>query len=99
MFGSTGNVEEELIKGISESLVQRKAEACSTWDPNAVIAIAWGVKEEVDMANIEAVKSYMESVKEVTVPFEGSEVKVNILKAGIREKDGKGTLIYRYQLA
>ena len=30
MFGSTGNVEEELIKGVSESLVQRKAEACST---------------------------------------------------------------------
>lgn len=51
------------------------------------------------MAHIEEVKSYMESVKEVTVPFEGSDVKVNILKAGVREKDGKGTLIYRYQLA
>ena len=99
MFGSTGNIEQELIQGISESLTTRKAEACSTSDPNAVIAIAWGVKEEVDMDHIDEVKSFMESVENVTVPFEGSDVKVNILKSGIREKDGKGTLIYRYQLA
>ncbi|MDO5707347.1 MAG: hypothetical protein Q4P31_01730 [Andreesenia angusta] len=50
------------------------------------------------MDHFDEVKSYMESVKEITVPFEGSEVKVNILKAGVREKNGKGTLIYRYQL-
>ncbi len=30
MFGSTGNIEQELIQGISESLTTRKAEACST---------------------------------------------------------------------
>ena len=98
MFGSTGNIEEELKKGISESLTTRKAEACSTWDPEAVIALAWGVKEEIDMDHFDEVKSYMESVKELNVPFEGLEVKVNILKAGVREKNGKGTLIYRYQL-
>lgn len=58
------------------------------------MALAWGVKEEVPMEQVDAVQSYMESVDE----FEFDGKKAKILKAGVKARNDKGMLIYRYQL-
>lgn len=58
------------------------------------MALPWGVKEEVDINDAEAVNSFMESATEVEV--DGQVAK--ILKAGVKSKNDKATLIYRYQL-
>jgi hypothetical protein len=58
------------------------------------MALAWGVKEAVAIDHADAVAKYMESVDEVEV--EGQKAK--ILKAGVKERNGEATLIYRYQL-
>lgn len=58
------------------------------------MALPWGVKEPVAIEYAEAVSKHMESVDEVEV--EGQKAK--ILKAGVKERNGEATLIYRYQL-
>lgn len=58
------------------------------------MALAWGVKEPVAIDYAEAVAKHMESVDEVE--FDGQKAK--ILKAGVKERNGEATLIYRYQL-
>ncbi len=99
MFGSTGNIENELKTIIFDSLTQRRIDTRSACDSNAYLSVAWGMREDIYIENIDMVRSYMRTAKELTLIFEGEEVKVDILKAGIREKDGKGTLIFQYQLA
>lgn len=58
------------------------------------MALPWGVKASVAIEQAEAVTKYMESVDEVEV--DGRKAK--ILKAGVRERNGEATLIFRYQL-
>lgn len=58
------------------------------------MALPWGVKEPVAIEHADAVSKYMESTEEVEV--EGQKAK--ILKAGVKERNGEATLIYRYQL-
>lgn len=58
------------------------------------MALPWGVKEEVDVNQVDAITSYMESASEIEVDGQ----KAKILKAGVKAKNDKATLIYRYQL-
>lgn len=97
MFGQDGNFEEALKNSISASIKDRLENACETWDPKAVIAAAWGVKEKFDPSQADALTEYLNSIAdtEFTVPS-GEEVK--FLKGGVRVKGDDATLIYRYQV-
>lgn len=51
------------------------------------------------MDNIEKVKEYMNSVKELVFKLRGQEIKVDILSFDIRDGNDGAELIYKYQLA
>lgn len=99
MFGETGKIEEELTQLIFESLTQRRIDTRGACDSNAYLSVAWDMREDIYMPNIDLVRSYMRDAKQVKFIFEGEEVKVDIVKAGMRAKDGQGTLLFQYQLA
>lgn len=97
MFGSTGNYKEELIALIEENLREREAGACDTWDPAAVVALPWGVKVDVDPAKAGEVEDFM--TRNVDEDIEISEDRViQVLKAGLKQKNDQNILIFRYQL-
>lgn len=97
MFAQDGNIEKALIDSIAISLVRREREACSTWNPESVLAVAWGVKEIISAENVEAVKSYIQSVIGKSILI-ADGVEVVVLEGDVKEQKGQFILIYRYQL-
>lgn len=59
------------------------------------MALPWGVKESVAPEAAEEVSSFFESIAGTKVDC-GDDVTVEILKAGVKERKGVYTLIYRY---
>ncbi len=62
------------------------------------MALPWGVKEEVAADAAEAVTAYMESVQGTELQLTDGTT-INLMKAGVKERKGTYTLIYRYQIA
>ena len=94
MFGQDGNLENALLESIRASVADRIAALCDTWDAAAALALPWGVKEAVAVEQAEAVGQFMENIGEIEV--DGRTARV--LKAGVKERNGEATLIFRYQL-
>ena len=94
MFGQESNLEEALRESIRASIGERNAALCDTWDAGAALALPWGVKEAVSVEQAQAVSEFMENIGEIEV--DGRTAK--ILKAGVKERNGQATLIFRYQL-
>ena len=61
------------------------------------MALPWGVKGEVSEDVAEDVENYFKSIEGQKVDC-GDNVTVEVLKAGVKERKGKHTLIYRYVL-
>ncbi|MCT4618112.1 MAG: hypothetical protein N4A62_01845 [Marinisporobacter sp.] len=61
------------------------------------MALPWGVKEMVEPTQADTVINYLENIEGTKITLDSGMV-VNILKAGVKERKGKYTLIYRYQL-
>ncbi|KNF07540.1 hypothetical protein CLPU_15c00340 [Gottschalkia purinilytica] len=61
------------------------------------MALAWGVKEEVEPQYASAVSEHIEKIQGTEIELESGE-KAKILKGGVKERNGQATLIYRYQL-
>ena len=97
MFGSTGNYKEELIKLLEENLQERADGACDTWDPQAVMALPWGVKVDVEPANAEEVDAFMNGIVDEDIEISDGR-KVKVLKSGLKQKNDQNILIFRYQL-
>jgi hypothetical protein len=62
-----------------------------------VLAGAWGVMKEVDPEQVEGLKEYIEALEGTRVVLDDGKA-AEILKADIKERKGKATLIFRYQL-
>lgn len=98
MFASDGNVKKAFIDSIVNSIKERKENACSTWDPVAVLATAWGVKEMVDLSHAEAVQEYVRSISGTEMILDDG-TKTSFLKGDVKIKSDQAILIYRYQIA
>jgi len=97
MFGQDGNFEKALDESIVASIKDRIENACETWDPKAVIAAAWGVKEKVDPSQADAITEYLEGIEDTEFTVSSGE-EVKFLRGGVRAKGDDATLIYRYQV-
>ncbi len=97
LFASDGNVEKALRDSITNSIKERKENACATWDPVAVIATAWGVKETVDLSHAEAVQQYVRSISGTEMTLDDG-TKVSFLKGDVKIKPDQAILIFRYQV-
>lgn len=97
LFAHDGNVEQALKESIMKSLEERKANACDTWNLASVLALAWGVKELVDLDRVNEVKGYITSLVGSNVELEPG-LEVTIFKGDVKERKDKAMLIYRYQL-
>ena len=62
-----------------------------------MLAGAWGVMKEVGPEQVEGLKEYIEALEGTQVTLDDGKV-AEILKADIKERKGKATLIFRYQL-
>lgn len=61
------------------------------------MSLPWGVKEAVDPANADAVKTFVTSLSEQSFSMpSGNEIKV--LKADVKERKGAYLMIMRYQI-
>lgn len=96
-FAESGNFEEALLNSVEASLQERKEKLCDTWDPEAALGSAWGVKGYVKKENIEAVKDFFLNKKDSIITLSNDD-KVKILKGDVKEKEDEGILIFRYQL-
>ena len=92
-----GDMKKALQNSIEESLKDRADNACATWDINAVLAVAWGVKEQIEVADADEVQKFMEETAGSVVEL-GNGEKVDFIKGGVKVKGDKALLIYRYQL-
>lgn len=97
-FETNQNVEDAFKASIHASIAERKAAICDTWDPEKVMALPWGVKGEVSADMADDVEKYFESIQGQKVDC-GDNVTVEVLKAGVKERKGKHTLIYRYVIS
>ncbi len=61
------------------------------------MAVAWGVKEELDPKNAATVKQYIEGLVGSNITLETGQ-EVAILKGDVKERKDKAMLIFRYQL-
>ncbi|WP_430882729.1 hypothetical protein [Fusibacter sp. JL216-2] len=62
------------------------------------MALPWGVKGEVSADMAEDVEKYFEAIQGQKIDC-GDNITVEVLKAGVKERKGKHTLIYRYVLS
>ena len=97
LFAHDGKVKEALVNSLVNSISERKAAICETWDEAKVMALPWGVKAEVEPEHGKAVGEYMESVEGTKIELPSGKV-AHILKTGVKERKGKYMLIYRYEL-
>jgi len=97
LFAHDGNVEKALKDSIMNSIEERKAKICDTWDPVKVMALPWGVKEDVEPQYTEDVEKFMAGIEGSSITLDSGQ-KAVILKSGIKERTGQYTLIFRYQL-
>ena len=97
MFPENGKVKEDLSQLIIDDLAKREAEACSTWDIDATLKLPWGAKAEVDSEYAEEVKEYFDEIQGNLIAID-DERRVKIIRGGVKERKGKFTLIFRYQL-
>lgn len=97
LFAYDGNVKKAFIDSIINSIKERKANICETWDYDKVMSLPWGVKESVDAQHAETVSKYISNIEGTNITLESGEV-AKLLKAGLKERKGKYMLIYRYQL-
>ena len=97
MFPENGEVKEDLSQLIIDDLAKREAEACSTWNIDATLKLPWGAKAEVDPEYAEKVKEYLNEIQGNLITID-DERKVKIIRGGVKERKGKFTLVFRYQL-
>ncbi|MDD4583799.1 MAG: hypothetical protein PHR60_06365 [Eubacteriales bacterium] len=62
-----------------------------------MLAGAWGVKENVDLNQVENLKEYLKTITGIKLELESGE-NVKILKADVKERKGEAFLLFRYQL-
>lgn len=97
LFANDGNVEQALKDSIMKSVEERKTDMCETWDASTVMALPWGVKENVEPEYADAVNEYIKEVEGCEIAL-NLEIVAKLLKAGVKERKGQYILIYRYQL-
>ena len=97
LFAHDGNVKEALENSLLNSIKARKASLCETWDEAKVMALPWGVNEQVEPEHGKTVGEYMESLQGTKIEFSPGKG-AHILKSGLKERKGKYMLIYRYEL-
>ncbi|MDD3851114.1 MAG: hypothetical protein PHS13_05785 [Firmicutes bacterium] len=62
-----------------------------------MLAGAWGVKEEVNLDQVEGLKNYITTIEGTQIELDDGKT-AKILKADIKERKGENILIFRYQL-
>ena len=97
MFGQNNLYQEELISLLLTSIKERQNEICDTWDAVKVMALPWGVKEELEPQAAEGLKSHLETILDTVLQL-NDEFKVKILKADVKERKGRYLMILRYQI-
>lgn len=97
MFPENGKVKEDLNQLIIDDLAKREAEACSTWDIDATLKLPWGAKATVNPEYADEVTEYFNAIEGNLIAID-NERKVKIIRGGVKERKGKHTLIFRYQL-
>ena len=97
LFAHDGNVEKAFKDSIMNSVKEREAEICDTWDAVKVMALPWGVKEDVEPDKADDVKTYIEGVADTKIALDSGKT-ATILKVGLKERKGQYKLIYGYQL-
>ena len=95
LFAHDGDVEKALKQSIAASIKERLDTMCDTWNPGAVMATAWGVKENVNLAHAEAVQAYVRGLTDTEIQMEDGP-KVTFLKGDVKIKPDQAILIYRY---
>lgn len=95
LFAHDGDAEKALKQSIAASIKERMDTMCETWDPKAVMATAWGVKENVELAHAESVQSYVRGLTDSIIELEDG-AKVTFLKGDVKIKPDQAILIYRY---
>lgn len=96
MFLNNRSAELAVAEGILESLAARDAKMCDTWDRNAALGVAYALKAQLSLDEVAEVSSYMKSVSGSTIII-GDNVKVEIVKGDVKERNDKATLIMRYK--
>lgn len=96
MFIKT-NVEDALKESILLNLKDREAKACSTWDLKATLGYAVGVKESLELSEIEEVSAYGEKVQGSKLTLTDGR-RVDLLKIDVKSRKDTAFLIFRYQL-
>lgn len=97
LFAHDGNVEKALLDSIENSIKQRETDMCNTWNPGDVMALPWGVKENVEPEYGDKVEAYVSKLEGSEVTLSSGQV-VKIIKAGVKERKGEYVLIFRYQI-
>jgi len=96
-FIQNSTVEEAIIKKINDSLEERTANACSTWNLNDVLSYAVGVKVDIDIDEEKEISEYFSDKSNYILDI-GNGKHVILLKGDTKVRNGKAVLIFRYQL-
>lgn len=96
-FIKNDNIEKSLKDSIWNDLILRDSKICDAWNRESSLSIAVGVKEELDVEELDTVKGYIENIGENEIALDSGAV-VKLLKGDVKERKGKAVLIYRYQL-
>lgn len=97
MFPENGNVKADLNEIIINDLQERKDKACETWDVKKTLGLPWGAKVIVNPEYAEEVETYFNEIAGNEIQID-DERNVKIIRGGLKERKGKYTLIFRYQL-
>ena len=90
------SAKKAIEDSILESLLERDAKMCDTWDRNAALSLAFGVKSELSQDEVEEVKNYVTDLKDEEFLL-NDKIKVQFIKGDVKERKDKALLIFRYK--
>jgi len=95
-FLNDKSVKEAIEISILKSLLERDAKICESWNRNAALSVAFAVKAELSLDEVEEIKSYIENLKDEELLLK-NKVKVTFIKGDVKERKDKALLIFRYK--
>jgi len=90
------SAKEAIEISILESLLERDSKICDAWDRKQALSIAFAVKSELSLDEVEEVRNYVQDLKEVEFLL-NDKVKVQFIKGDVKERKNKALLIFRYK--
>lgn len=89
-------IAEIINKSILESLKERDSKMCNTWNRDEALAVAYAVKVQLSQDEAKGNGDYIRELSGKEIVIDG-RVRVEIVKADLKERNEKATLIMRYK--